>query len=92
MSPQLSNTRNVFILGLLIFGALTLFQPGTSESALGQTGDFTWIPHSTHDLKSEKSCPAGTSCHEWCFAGPDGTQPTGQTCCLDSAGNCIDNL
>lgn len=90
MSLQFSKTWNIVILGLLIFGAVAFFRPGTSESALGQTGGFTWVAHSAHNSLLEKACPAGTSCHEWCFAGPDGVRPTGQTCCVDSSGSCID--
>ena len=95
MSFQTLSTRTLALaLALVVvIGAAVIF-PGQSESALGQTGHWEWVISDVinpNPGKVIKNCPAGTVCNNWCFVGPDGMFPTPTTCCVNGAGQCLDD-
>lgn len=75
------------ILALLV--GLTFLIPGEAESGgLSNQGHWEWV--STTYAVANDRCPGDSKCEEWCFVGVNGIQPTGQLCCIDQNGNCLD--
>ena len=91
MSISSNLKRFLIAAGLLVALAPMVFLTGEVESSgLGQTGHFEYV-ESFYAQSQPNNCPEGLDCWELCFVGPDGIMGTGMLCCVDSAGNCVED-